>query len=135
MYRHVFQHLEDIARFAGIRFSGMLWAFRIERGEVGGRLHVHYLAGDLNLSNVHAFCHRAEHAWKRQTGGARVEVRPFNRALAGPEYISKCVNVALNESANTFEVQKFGLAEAVVVSAGVVRILQHHLRRSGTASC
>lgn len=130
MFRHVLQHLEDVARCAGLRFSKIIWAFRVERGEQGGRLHVHYLAGDLELSNPLAFCYRLENMWKRQTGGARVEIRPFNRSLSGPAYVSKCLSVGLN-NANTFEVQKFGLAESVTISAGVVRILEHDFRRTG----
>ena len=51
------------------------------------------------------------------TGGARVEVRQYDRALAGAEYVCKCLG------ANQYELNKYSFANTVTLSASVIRLI------------
>lgn len=129
VHRMAFAHLRSAARMTGRRFDDLLWALRLEEGEVGGRLHFHYLLGDTFTRNARTLAHRLEYDWKRISGGARVEVREFDRAQAGAAYVSKALGVE-----NAYEINKFGVADMVTVSAGVVRILANLSRRTKHAA-
>jgi hypothetical protein len=49
--------------------------------------------------------------------GARVEVRQYDRSLAGAEYICKCLG------ANAYELNKYSFANTVTLSASVIRLI------------
>jgi hypothetical protein len=67
--------------------------------------------------NYHTLQHQAEHLWKIQTGGARVDVRQYDRSLAGAEYICECLG------ANRYELNKYSFANTVTLSASVIRLI------------
>ena len=50
-------------------------------------------------------------------GGARVDVRQYDRALAGAEYVCKCLG------ANAYELNKYSFANTVTLSASVIRLI------------
>jgi hypothetical protein len=53
-----------------------------------------------------------EHLWKVISGEARVDVRQYDRPLAGADYISKCLG------ANAYELDKYSFANTVTVFVG-----------------
>jgi hypothetical protein len=63
-------------------------------------------------------CHYAEWLWKRSTGGARIDVRQYDRSQAGAEYICKCLG------ANAYELGKYNLALDVTLSDSVIRLIR-----------
>jgi hypothetical protein len=67
--------------------------------------------------NYHTLQHQMEHLWKIQSGGARVDVRQYDRALAGAEYVCKCLGV------NAYELNKYSFANTVTLSASVIRLI------------
>ena len=52
-----------------------------------------------------------------QSGGARVDVRQYDRALAGADYVCKCLG------ANAYELNKYSFANTVTLSASVIRLI------------
>jgi hypothetical protein len=54
---------------------------------------------------------------KLQSGGARVDVRQYDRSLAGADYVCKCLG------ANAYELNKYSFANTVTLSASVIRLI------------
>src|ERR1039457_4797426 len=73
--------------------------------------------GGTATRNYHSLTHRLEHLWKVSTGGARVEIRQYDRSLAGAEYVCKCLG------ANQYELNKYSFANSVMLSASVIRLI------------
>jgi len=125
------QHMRHASVVHSQPYRRLLIAFRAERGEIGGRFHFHYLLGGLETTNIHASCHRLEHDWKARTSGARVEIRPYDRARSGADYIAKCLGAK-----NAYELTKFSSADSVTLSRSVAlvvgRINRHVERRDRT---
>ena len=90
-YGLAFRWLQELAKAGGVPYKRLLIALRGEEGEENGRFHFHSLVGGTATRNYHTLLHQAEHLWKIQTGGARVEVRQYDRSLAGAEYVCKCL--------------------------------------------
>jgi hypothetical protein len=90
-YGLAYRWLQELAKVCGVPYKRLLIALRGEEGEKHGRFHFHCLVGGTATRNYHTLQHQAEHLWKIQTGGARVEVRQYDRALAGAEYVCKCL--------------------------------------------
>jgi hypothetical protein len=71
--------------------------------------------------------------WKLQTGGARVDVRQYDRSLAGADYVSKCLG------ANAYELNKYSFANTVKLSASIFRLIaamdRVYERRCGQDTC
>jgi hypothetical protein len=116
-YGLAYRWLQELAKVCGVPYKRLLIALRGEEGEFKGRFHFHCLVGGTATRNYHTLCHQAEHLWKISTGGARVEVRQYDRALAGAEYVCKCLG------ANQYEVDKYAFANAVTLSASVGRLI------------
>jgi hypothetical protein len=95
----------------GVDRHQLLTALRSERGELTGRFHFHCLLGGTQSANRITDSHRLELAWKQVSGGGRVEIRPYSRLLAGPEYF-----VEDHAGANHYERGKYALAESVTLS-------------------
>lgn len=112
-----YRWLQETAKVCGVPYNRLLIALRGEVGEQNGRFHFHCLVGGTATRNYHTTQHQMEHLWKIQSGGARVDVRPYDRALAGAEYISQCLG------ANDYELNKYSLANTVTLSASVIRLI------------
>jgi hypothetical protein len=122
-----FRWLQEVAKVCGVPYKRLLIALRGEEGEMNGRFHFHCLVGGTATRNYHTLQHQAEHLWKIQTGGARVDVRQYDRALAGAEYVCKCLG------ANAYELNKYSFANTVTLSASVMpstKTPPQRLRRS-----
>ena len=114
-YGLAFRWLQELAKVCGVPYKRLLIALRGEEGEANGRFHFHCLGGGTTTRNYHTLQYQAEHLWKIQTGGARVDVRQYDRALAGAEYVCKCLG------ANAYELNKYSFANSVTLSASVTR--------------
>ena len=126
-YGMAFRWLQEVTKVCGVPYKRLLIALRGEEGEMNGRFHFHCLVGGTATRNYHTLQHQAEHLWKIQTGGARVDVRQYDRALAGAEYVCKCLG------ANAYELNKYSFANTVTLSASVMpstKTPPRRLRRS-----
>jgi hypothetical protein len=116
-YGLAWRWLQETAKACGVPYNRLLIALRGEVGEATGRFHFHCLVGGTATRNYHTLCHRLEHLWKISTGGARVDVRQYDRSLAGADYICKCLG------ANAYELNKFNFADTVTLSESVGRLI------------
>ena len=116
-YGLAFRWLQELAKKCGRPYNCLLIALRGEEGEEHGRFHFHCLVGGTLTRNYHTLLHQAEWLWKIQTGGARVEVRQYDRSLAGAEYVVKCLG------ANTYELNKYSFANSVTLSSSIYRLI------------
>ena len=116
-YGLAFRWLQELAKVCGVPYKRLLIALRGEEGEKNGRFHFHCLVGGTATRNYHTLQHQAEHLWKIQTGGARVDVRQYDRSLAGADYVAKCLG------ANAYELNKYSFANTVTLSASVIRLI------------
>ena len=70
-----------------------------------------------------------EHLWKVIANGARVEVRQYDRSLAGAEYICKtCLG------ANAYELNKYSFANTVTLSSSIISLIRG-MDESGDRRC
>ena len=116
-YGLAFRWLQELAKKCGRPYNRLLIALRGEEGEENGRFHFHCLVGGTLTRNYHMLAHQAEWLWKIQTGGARVDVRQYDRSLAGAEYVVKCLG------ANNYELNKFSFANTVTLSSSIYRLI------------
>jgi len=116
-YGLAFRWLQELAKKCGRPYNRLLIALRGEEGEEHGRFHFHCLVGGTLTRNYHTLVHQAEWLWKIQTGGARVDVRQYDRSLAGADYVLKCLG------ANTYELNKFSFANTVTLSSSIFRLI------------
>ena len=116
-YGLAFRWLQELALVCGRPYNRLLIALRGEEGEEKGRFHFHCLVGGTATRNYHTLLHQAEWLWKRQSGGARVDVRQYDRSLAGADYVCKCLG------ANAYELSKYSFANSVTLSASVIRLI------------
>lgn len=123
-----FRWLQELAKVGGVPYKRLLIALRGEEGEMFGRFHFHCLIGGTATRNYHTLQHQAEWLWKLQTGGARVDVRQYDRSQAGAEYVAKCLG------ANAYELNKYSFANTVTLSSSVVRLIAG-IDESGERRC
>lgn len=116
-YSHVWAHFHEVAKFCRVPYSHLLIALRGEFGEHGGPFHFHYLIGGTHQRNIVTLCHQIKRAWNLRTGAREKEARPYDRSLAGPEYITKCL-----VGSNAYELGKYDLACEVTLSRSVFRV-------------
>jgi len=116
-YGQAFRWLQETAKICGVPYNRLLIALRGEVGEAKGRFHFHCLVGGTTTRNYHTLQYQMEHLWKVIANGARVEVRPYDRSLAGADYVAKCLG------ANAYELNKYSLADTVTLSASVIRLI------------
>jgi len=116
-YGLAYRWLQELAKKCGRPYNRLLIALRGEVGEVNGRFHFHCLVGGTLTRNYHALLRQAEWLWKIQSGGARVDVRQYDRSLAGADYVCKCLG------ANAYELNKYSFANSVTLSASVIRLI------------
>jgi hypothetical protein len=116
-YGLAYRWLQELAKTCGVPYKRLLIALRGEEGEKFGRFHFHCLVGGTATRNYHTLQHRAEWLWKVQTGGARVDVRQYDRSQAGAAYVAKCLG------ANAYELNKYSFANTVTLSSSVIRLI------------
>jgi hypothetical protein len=117
-YGMAWRWVRRLSEISGVPYNHLLIALRGEFGEAKGRFHFHCLVGGTSTRNSMTLSHQAESAWRIISGNSIPEVRPYNRSLAGAEYISKCLG------ANEYELGKYSLADSVTLSDSVFRALR-----------
>ena len=127
-YGMAWRWLQETAKVCGVPYNRLLIALRGEVGEENGRFHFHCLVGGTATRNYHTLQHQMEHLWKIQSGGARVDVRQYDRALAGADYVAKCLG------ANAYELNKYSFANTVTLSSSVIRLIAS-IDESGDRRC
>lgn len=94
-----------LCRWFKVPFREAIWALRQEAGEIGGRLHFHFLFAGVPPEAVHvATCMSIKAQWER-IGGGMARVREFDPSQPGLEYLLKCLSAS--PGANLYEVGKF----------------------------
>jgi len=127
-YGLAYRWLQELAKTCGVPYKRLLIALRGEVGEKFGRFHFHCLIGGTATRNYHTLQHWAEWLWKIQTGGARVDVRQYDRSQAGAEYVAKCLGE------NAYELNKYSFADTVTLSSSVIRLIAS-IDESGERRC
>jgi hypothetical protein len=112
-----YRWMQETAKICGVPYNRLLIALRGELGELRGRFHFHCLIGGTSTRNYHTLEHQLEHLWKVISGGARVDVRQYDRSLAGAEYLAQCLG------ANAYELNKYSFADSVTLSSSVIRLI------------
>jgi len=109
--RLLFAWLRSSASFTG-GFKRLVWVVRAERGELGGRFHLHVLLAGLPIETKQRGCLSwsffciAE--WKRLTG-SRVTVQPFDPSLSGVQYVLKGMGAGASYEMRKFHLQSCDL--------------------------
>lgn len=116
-YGMAYRWLRSIANAESVPYNHLLIALRGEEGEENGRFHFHCLVGGTSTRNNHTMRFRSIQQWKIIAGNPRVDVREYNRVLAGAEYVCKCLG------ANLYELNKFNIANETTLSASVYRLI------------
>jgi hypothetical protein len=114
----VWRWCQDVSQFSGVPYKNLLIALRRERGEIGDRPHEHCLIGGLTSCNMMTVRSQMMRSWKIISGNADADFRPYDRSLAGADYICKCLG------ANAYEVNKFSQAEETTLSDSVFRVVR-----------
>lgn len=123
-----FAFARRLARMGKLFFPDLPWCLRQEPGEIGGRLHYHFLIGGLpqrlaNLSTVFFLLD----AWKR-IGGGHAKITEFAPTLNGVAYVSKCLGQDRIE-ADSYESAKFGWSTCqLILSSGLLDIAESRIR-------
>lgn len=120
-----FSLVRDICRFTKTHFNTALWVLRREAGELGGRLHLHYLMGGFADGVVtRSLCFASMAAWESH-GGGHARVRQYNTKCNGVGYVLKALG---SQAADFYEFEKFGSAAHLMLSYSVQRALVGYLR-------
>lgn len=115
-----FNWLRRSARVMSLRWTEMLWALRLEPGELGGRYHYHGLIGGIDPAKAHArTCGVLETLWRHSLGYGIAEVRLWDgRDAVG--YLLKTDGEWSEAAANGYELRKFNSAERVILGQAFV---------------
>lgn len=129
-----FSFVREIAKFNKLHFSNVLWVLRLERGDLSGRLHFHFLVSGLSQQNISIgdrFAMRA--LWKRCGGGISV-IDLYDNRLHGLPYIAGLLGCSASDIGSTgsmaYESAKFGAANSVLMlSKSVLKVIKANHRR------
>jgi hypothetical protein len=112
-----------------VYFSGLPWCLRIERGEISGRLHNHFLLTGMPENAVCiATCFSMMRTWTNKLRGGHPQIRIFDPRLSGVDYVAKCLGYQL-DGADVYESAKFGMDCRELVYSRVVWDEAKHFRR------
>lgn len=125
----VFAFLYEAAKIVEIPFGRLVWCTRRERGELGLRVHYHWLIGAVEWTPCLAECFMLNKAWDDlpRCGFSRNHI--FNPALNGVEYITKCLSAPnaaqpVSSGGDYYEGEKFSHGGAeVTLSNSLVRVV------------
>lgn len=126
-WRLAWRHLHELSQSLCVPYASLLIALRSEHGELGDRPHFHYLLGETGASNNYSLAAFAAYRWKCLCKGGHSEARPYDPALAGPDYIEACLG-----GGNAYELAKFNRSDRLECSASVHRRINCDLRRGRT---
>jgi hypothetical protein len=111
-----FALVRRLCRWHKVPFRKCVWVLRQEHGEIGGRIHFHFLIAGLPPYAVQVATAMSIKAQWEELGGGMARVREFDSSKQGLEYLLKC----LNAGANLYEVTKFSYsADEVMLSDSI----------------
>jgi hypothetical protein len=121
-----FALMRKVAKDFGTYFPNLPWCLRLERGEIGGRLHNHFLLGGLPASaGSSATCFAMMRTWEKLRGG-HPRIRVFDPRLGGVDYVAECLGY---DGADSYESAKFGSAGRELFYSRAVWDEENHFRR------
>lgn len=124
-----FALMRKAAKDFRVYFPGLPWCLRIERGEISGRLHNHFLLTGLPESAVCvATCFAMMRTWTKKLHGGHAQIRIFDPRLSGVDYVAKCLGYQL-DGADLYESAKFGLGGRELMYSRAVWDDAKHFRR------
>ena len=119
----------DVSKISGVPYKDLLMALRGELGEIGGRPHFHSLLGGVTTCNMMSLRSQLMRSWKIISGNADGDFRLYDRSLAGADYVCKCLG------ANSYEINKFSIAEETTLSDSVISLIRVLDAKSGRRCC
>jgi len=124
-----FALMRKAAKDFRVYFPGLPWCLRIERGDIGGRLHNHFLLTGLpdNAVSV-ATCFAMMRTWSNTLRGGHAQIRIFDPRLSGVDYVAKCLGYQL-DGADVYESAKFGMDGRELMYSRAVWDEAKHFRR------
>lgn len=122
----VFAFLYQAADLANVPFGRLLWTTRREHGELGQRVHYHWLLGSKEWTPTVGQCFTLNHLWDAlpRCGFSRNHI--FDPGLSGVEYVTKCLSSVAGggPGGDFYEGSKFALRSSEVTLANsVVRLV------------
>lgn len=117
-YGMAFRYFRAVGKISAVPYKHLLIALRGEQGELKGRFHFHALVGGTTARNMITLSHQLEREWRVISGNAIPQVRPYDRTLAGAEYVCKALG------ANRYELSKYNLADEVTLSHSVLAVIR-----------
>ena len=129
-----FSFVRAIADHNRLHFKNVLWCLRLERGDLLGRLHFHFLIAGLPEQGItmgNRFAIRA--LWKSIGGGvSRIDL--YDSRLHGLPYIAGllgCSASDIGSGSMAYESAKFGAAgSGLMLSKSVEKLISANQRRS-----
>lgn len=131
----VFAFLYRAAGIAGEPFGRLLWTTRREHGELGGRVHYHWLIGSDCWTPTVSQMFFLNVCWDSLPGCGFARHHIFNAALNGVEYVTKCLSAEDHGSlgGDYYEGSKFSNRDTeVTLSNSLARLVAG--RRVGVLS-
>jgi hypothetical protein len=119
----------DVSKISGVPYKDLLIALRGELGEIGGRPHFHGLLKVATTCNMMSLRSQMMRCWKIISGNADADFRLYDRSLAGADYVCKCLG------ANSYEINKFSIAEETTLSDSVISLIRVLDAKSGRRCC
>ena len=119
--------MRKVAKDFHLYFPGLPWCLRLERGEIGQRLHHHFLLAGLqeNAACV-ATCFAMIRSWQNKLRGGHARIRLFDPRLSGVEYVAECLGY---DGADAYESAKFGQSGRELMYSRAVWDDANHFRR------
>lgn len=109
-----------------VYFPALPWCLRLEHGEIGGRLHFHFLLMGLPESAVCvATCFAMMRTWESLRGGSP-RIRLFDPRLSGVDYVAECLGY---DGADSYESAKFGQNGRELMYSRAVWDKANHFRK------
>jgi hypothetical protein len=125
----VFALMRKAAKDFRLYFPGLPWCLRIERGEINGRLHNHFLLTGLPDNAVSVpTCFAMMRTWTNKLRGGHAQIRIFDPRLSGVDYVAKCLGYQLG-GADVYESAKFGVDGRELMYSRAVSDEANHFRR------
>ena len=116
-----FALVRRVCRWHKVPFRKCVWALRQEHGEIGGRLHFHFLIAGLPPLAVQVATAMSLKAQWETLGGGMARVREYDSREQALEYLLKC----LQAGANLYEVSKFSSSADEVMLAHAIWKPEH----------
>jgi len=122
----------EASDFLGIPFGRLLWTTRQEFGELGGRVHYHWLLGNEDWKPTLAQCFVLNSIWDRLPRCGFSRNRIYNRGCdSAVDYVGKCLSgLAASEvsGGDYYESRKFSSSKSsVTLSNSLTRLIAGRL--------